>query len=94
MGEGAALQVHEGFLARGMHELEDELGGIGGDEVEIVVVFAGEGSDGGVEGVERLGDARGFSGRDGSGDARFRHHAGNCNGARRVGQIAERKKRI
>jgi hypothetical protein len=62
VSERAALHVDEGALAGGVHDLQDQLVGmgIGGDEVEVVVVFAGEWMHGGVEAVEGESQARGF----------------------------------
>jgi len=48
MSEGAALHVHEGFFAGGMHEFEDKLVRVAGGEMEIVVVFARKRFSGGV----------------------------------------------
>lgn len=41
VSQGATLHVDKRLFARGMHDLEDELAGIIGDEMEIIVVFAG-----------------------------------------------------
>ena len=62
VSERAALHVDESALAGGVHDLQDELAemGIGGDEVEVVVVFAGEWMHGGVEAVAGESHACGF----------------------------------
>ena len=60
VSEGAALHVDEGAFAGGMHDLQDKFAGIRGHEVEVVVVFTGERTSGGVDAVEGEGQARGF----------------------------------
>ena len=60
VSEGAALHVDEGAFAGGMHDLQDKFAGIRGHEVEVVVVFTGERTGGGVDAVEGQGQARGF----------------------------------
>src|SRR5260370_25911777 len=60
VSEGAALHVNEGAVAGRVHDLEDELAGIGGHEGEVGVVFTGEWMGGGVAAVEGEGQARGF----------------------------------
>ena len=76
MSERAALHVNEGAFARGMHDLQYKLPGIGRDQVEVVVVFAGQRMRGGVETVQGLGQARGFASRDRRSDAGFGHDHG------------------
>jgi hypothetical protein len=60
MSKSAALHVDECAFAGGMHDLQDEFAGIRGHEVEVVVVFTGEGTGGGVGAVEGKSQARGF----------------------------------
>jgi len=60
VSEGAALHVDEGAFAGRMHDLQDKFAGIRGHEVEVVVVFTGERTGGGVDAVEGEGQARGF----------------------------------
>lgn len=74
--KGAALHVNEGALAGRVHDLQDELAGIGGHEAEVVVVFTGEWMGGGVEAVEGEGQARGFWRGDRRSDAGFGHDHG------------------
>ena len=60
VSEGAALHVDEGAFAGGMHDLQDKFAGIRRHEVEVVVVFTGEGTGGRVGAVEGKSQARGF----------------------------------
>ncbi len=60
MSKSAALHVDECAFAGGMHDLQDEFAGIRGHEVEVVVVFTGERTGGGVDAVEGESQARGF----------------------------------
>ena len=73
VSEGAALHVNEGAFAGRVHDLQDELAGIGGHEAEVVVVFTGEWMGGGVVAVEGEGQARGFWRGDRRSDAGFGH---------------------
>src|SRR5206468_12278578 len=50
--ERGALQVDQRALARRVHDLEDALTSVGREEVEVVVVLAGEGPRRGLESVE------------------------------------------
>ena len=76
MSERAALHVDEGLLSRGVHDFQYKLAGVGGDEVKVVVVFAGERMRNGVEAVEGESQARGFERRNWRSDARFGHEHG------------------
>jgi hypothetical protein len=76
VSEGAALHVNEGAFAGGMHDLQDKMAGIGGDEVEVVVVFAGERMRGSVEGVKGESQAGGFVSGDRRSDAGLGHEHG------------------
>ena len=80
MGQGAALHVHEGIFAGGMHKLQNKGPGIGTEELEIVVVFAREGACSGFEAVEFEGDTASVRRGERRSDTSFGHHARNCNG--------------
>ena len=60
VSKSAALHVDECAFAGGMHDFQDKFAGIRGHEVEVVVVFTGEGAGGGVGAVESKSQARGF----------------------------------
>jgi hypothetical protein len=60
VSKSAALHVDECGFAGWMHDLQDKFAGIRGHEVEVVVVFTGERTGGGVDAVEGEGQARGF----------------------------------
>lgn len=73
--QGAALHVHERFLARRMHDFQHITLGIGHAEKEIVIVFAGQRMDGGFQTVKRTRNSRSNLGGYRRSDASFRHHA-------------------
>jgi hypothetical protein len=60
VSKSAALHVDECAFAGWMHDLQDKFSGIRGHEVEVVVVFTGEGTGGGVGAIEGKSQARGF----------------------------------
>jgi hypothetical protein len=60
VSKSAALHVDECAFAGGMHDLQDKFAGIREHQVEVVVVFTGEGKGGDVGAVEGKSQARGF----------------------------------
>jgi hypothetical protein len=84
MGESSALHVHKRGFTSGMHDFEYERLAVGSEELEIVVVFAGERASGCLYAEKLLDDVGRFGGRDGRGDACFREHERNCIGGTRV----------
>lgn len=76
MSKRATLHVDERLFAGRMHDLQDIFAGVRGDEVEIVVVFAGERMCNGFDVVQGKCQARGIPWRDRRSNTCFGHEHG------------------
>jgi hypothetical protein len=77
MTQRLALQINEGALPRRVHDLQDIGTAIRCYQLEIVVVFAGQGARRRIEIVEFMRDANGFCFRGGVFYACLKQHAPN-----------------
>jgi hypothetical protein len=63
--KGAALHVDESEFAGGMHDFQNKFAGVGGNQMEVVVILTGEETRIGFNAVEGARQARGFGRGDG-----------------------------
>jgi hypothetical protein len=86
VGKGAALHADESEFAGGMHDFQNKFAGVGGNQMEVVVILTGEETRIGFNAVEGARQARGFGRGDGRSNPGLWHAHGEIVSRERVGR--------